>query len=526
AMRGGDLKEAEKLYREALALNPRLAAAWANIGLLQSNARKYPEAVKSFSRAHAIEPNNPAYLMPLAQVQSQAGQLDGAERTLQQARRIWPLADGVLSMLATIQMNLQHYTGAADTLKDLNLIRKGKDKQTTRLLITALMGANQRKEARRYARLMALQFPTDPVAHLLVGDLAAQLQDWREAVKAYNRAFTLDPKAGKAALAAGAAAEKMGDIGQAETIYKKLAQKRSGEPIARLALGKISLLHKDYSQAQKQLEAAFVGQKNAGSEPEFLVPLGEALLFQGVQNDDRAREYLKAAVAIDPAHERARKSLAFLNIRAGRLADAVVQLRALEELNPEDLATQRQIAELLGVLGKTDAAADAWEILASKAPKDPTPLRDLAALRMKENKLPEARKALRRALTRAPDDLETQLDLAELEEKAGDIATALRVLERVTAANPAQPAPQWALACLWLRRQQPMQAEKPILALETSGAAGLNLARRRTETLPGSPEVWYVYGRLLRHAGRAEEAGKAFAESARKGFTLSLPNDK
>lgn len=525
-MRGGDLKEAERLYKEALKLNPQLSAAWANIGLLQSNARKYPEAVKSFSRAHALEPNNPAYLMPLAQAQSQAGQLDGAERTLQKARRIWPLDENVLGMLTTVQMNLQHFSGAADTLKDLNLIRKGKDKQTTRLLITALVGANQRKEARRYARLMTVQFPTDPVGHLLVGDMAAQLRDWREATKAYNRAFTLDPKAGKAALAAGAAAEKLGDTAQAEAIYKKLAQKRPGEPIARLALGKISLIHKDYDQAQKQLEAAFVGQKNAGSEPEFLVPLGEALLFQGPQHDDKAREYLKAAVAIDPAHERGRRSLAFLNIRAGRLADAVVQLRAIEELDPDNLATQRQIAELLGLLGKYDAAADAWEILASKAPKDPEPLRQLAALRLKENKLPEARKALRRALTRMPDDVETQLALAEVEEKAGDTASALRVLERLTAANPTQPAPQWELACWWLRRQQPAQAEKPILALETNGAGALNLARRKTETLTDSPEVWYVYGRLLRHAGRAEEAGKAFAESARKGFTLSLPNDK
>jgi tetratricopeptide (TPR) repeat protein len=524
-MRGGDLKEAETLYRQALALDSRLAAAWANIGLLQANARRYPEAAKSFAKAHALEPKNPVYILPLAQAQSQAGQLTGAEKTLLEARRLWPREESLLSLLATVQMSLERFSAAAETLKQLNAVRRGNDRQTLGLLVTALLAAGRRKEARPYARQMAARFPKDPTAHLLVGDISAQLQDWREATKAYSRAFTLNPRAGKAALAAGACAEKAGDLALAETLYKRLAQKRFGEPVARLAQGKILLLKKDYVHAQAQLEAAFLAQKSAGSEPEFLVPLGEALLFQGRQNDARAREYLKAAIAIDPAHERARRSLAFLHLRAGRLPDAVVQLRAVLELNPKDTPTQRQIAELLTLLGKTDAAAAAWEALASATPADPEPLRQLAALWVKANRLPEARKALRRALKRTPEDTEAQLALAEVEEQAGDTAAALRVLERLTTTHPTLPAPQWMLACLWLRRRQPTQAEKPLVALEAVGEPALRLARRRTEFLPDSSEAWYVYGRLLRRANRPEEAAKAFAESARKGFALSLPND-
>ncbi len=522
AMRAGDLPGAETLYRKALALNPKLSAAWANLGLLQANAQRYPDAAKSFGRAHALEPKNPAYLMPLAQAQSQAGLLPGAEKTLQEARKIWPREESVLGLLATIQMNRERFLPASETLKTLNQVRKGKDRQTLGLLVTALTAARKRTEARSYAQIMASRFPKDPLAHLLVGDLSAQLQDWAAAQAAYGRAFALNPKAGKAALAAGACAEKAGNLLGAEAIYKKLAQKRAGEPVARLAQGKILLLQKDYAQAQNQLEAAFVSQKSAGSEPEFLVPLGEALLFQGRQNDGRAREYLRAAVAIDPAHERARRSLAFLNLRSGRLADAVVQLRALLELSPDDDRTRHQIAELLGALGKTDAALAAWEELAQRRPSDPEPLRELAALHEKAGKPGDARKALRKALARAQGDPETLLASAGLEERSGDIAAALRVLERAALVAPESPAVQWALADLWLRRKQPAAAEKPIATLETLGEAGLNLARRRTET--DTPESWLIYGRLLKRAGRPEESQKAFDEAVKKGFSLPLSN--
>jgi tetratricopeptide (TPR) repeat protein len=523
AMRAGDLPGAERLYRKALAINPRLPAAWANLGLLQANAQRYPDAARSFGRAHALEPNNPSYLMPLAQAQSQAGLLPGAEKTLLEARRVWPREESVLGLLATVQMSRERFSPAAETLKTLNRVRQGKDRQTLGLLVTALTAARKRTEARSFAKVMASRFPKDPLAHLLVGDLSAQLQDWTAAKAAYGRAFALNPKAGKAALAAGACAEKAGDLAGAEAIYKKLAQKRAGEPVARLAQGKILLLQKDYVQAQNQLEAAFISQKNAGSEPEFLVPLGEALLFQGRQNDARAREYLKAAVAIDPAHERARRSLAFLHLRAGRLADAVVQLRALLELSPDDDRTRHQIAELLGALGKTDAATLAWEELAQRRPSDPEPLRALAALHEKAGKVEDARRALRKALARAPEDTETLLTSAALEEKAGDTAAALRVLERAAQVAPESPAAQWALADLWLRRKQPLAAEKPLAVLEILGEAALNLARRRT-TETDSPESWFVYGRLLKRAGRSEESQRAFDDAVKKGFSLPLPN--
>lgn len=556
AMRAGKLADAERLYRRAIGLNPKMAAAWANLGLIQSNAKRFDEACASLEKARSLEPGNDAYLPPLLQAQYQAGRLESAEKTARRILALSPRDEAALAILGNSLLARQKFAEATRPLEKLNGLRGGRDGATLTSLIVALTGARQRREARSYARAMASRFPKDERARLFVGDLSAQLatetalpSDWREARLAYAKAYGLNPKNVRAALAATTCAEKEGDLAAAESLLKQLATKNSGKPLGHLAQGRLLLLRKNYPQAQAELEAAFVAEKTAGSDPEFLVPLGEALMLQGPQNDARAREYLRAAVAVDPASERGRRSLAFLNLRAGKLPEAISQLRALLDVQPGDHGTRRQVAELLERVGKPDSAAMQWEELARRKKTDPAPLLALASLYQRTQKLPDAKKAVERALLRAPERVEALLLLAKICDRQNDAPGARKSVERALAIAPkSEPAQQaladlleaggkddelllvrekwaalapesvvahWELARLYLQRSRADDARLQIAALTPPSDAALKLGKNRTEARPGDAEGWYLYGVLLRTAGKTEDAIKAFTDAAR-----------
>lgn len=556
AMRAGKLADAERFYRKTIGVNPRMAAAWANLGLLQSNAKRFNEACASLEKARSLEPTNDAYLPPLLQAQYQAGRVESAEKTARRILALAPRDEATLAILGNLLLARQKFAEATRPLEKLNGLRGGRDGATLTSLIVALTGARQRREARSYARAMASRFPKDERARLFVGDLSAQLatettlpSDWREAKLAYAKAFALNPKNARAALAATTCAEKEGDFAVAESLFQQLAAKNAGKPLGHLAQGKLLLLRKNYPQAQAELEAAFVMEKTAGSDPEFLVPLGEALMLQGPQNDARAREYLRAAVAVDPASERGRRSLAFLNLRAGKIPEAISQLRALLDVQPNDGGTRRQVAELLERFGKPERAIAQWEELARRKKSDPAPLLALATLYSKGEKWADAKKAVERALLRTPENLEALLLLSKIYDGQGDALNARKSAERaLTIAPRSEPAQQalgdllevggkddellltrekwvalvpesvaarWELARLYLRRNRETDAKLHVEALQLQPDAALKLGKSRTETKPGDAESWYLYGVILRAAGKTDDAIKAFTDAAR-----------
>ncbi|MBC5766691.1 type IV pilus biogenesis/stability protein PilW [Ramlibacter albus] len=83
-MRAGDNRASEENFRRALALNPRDANAYHNLGWLQCNQGRYDESFRSFEQAMA----SPLYgeraktLMSMGVCQARAGRNAEAEKTL------------------------------------------------------------------------------------------------------------------------------------------------------------------------------------------------------------------------------------------------------------------------------------------------------------------------------------------------------------------------------------------------------------------------------------------------------------
>jgi tetratricopeptide (TPR) repeat protein len=74
----GDVKQAEQLYRRAIDENPKLAAAYNNLGLLLADINRLEQAQPLLVKAIELEPNDPSAHTNLGLVFARQGDLDSA----------------------------------------------------------------------------------------------------------------------------------------------------------------------------------------------------------------------------------------------------------------------------------------------------------------------------------------------------------------------------------------------------------------------------------------------------------------
>ncbi|MCG6861560.1 MAG: tetratricopeptide repeat protein, partial [Chromatiaceae bacterium] len=79
-------QEAEDAYRQAIALDPKSAGPWNNLGnLLQDHLDRYQEAEDAYRQAIALDPRDPYPLANLARLIAKRGTKDEADRLYRQA---------------------------------------------------------------------------------------------------------------------------------------------------------------------------------------------------------------------------------------------------------------------------------------------------------------------------------------------------------------------------------------------------------------------------------------------------------
>jgi Flp pilus assembly protein TadD len=85
ALRAGRTEEAERALRAIAQANPDLGGPHANLGLIQRQAGKLPEAIVEFEMAVAANPKQPVYLNQLGVTYRQAGQFTKARDAYERA---------------------------------------------------------------------------------------------------------------------------------------------------------------------------------------------------------------------------------------------------------------------------------------------------------------------------------------------------------------------------------------------------------------------------------------------------------
>ena len=304
-------------YLKIIHLDPKLGAAYNNLGRLYYNMGRYTDAVPILLRGLRIDPTmHPAEII-LGASYYQLGSFDKAARSLEAALKVLP------------------------------------DDRFARItLIHALADQGNLDEAVGQLRQITSNDPKDQEAWYLLGKLQLQLSQ-----QAFERVHAIDPNSPLSHELSGEIMESMKNTPGAIAEYKKALEVAPTDVGAMEHLANAYWSEGEWAEARDSFAAILQQYPNncladwklANSLDELNTPPADAL------------KQVDAALATCPSLSQARVEKAKILLRLGRPADSVPELLRAEKSVPDEPSIQILLAKAYKALGDSAhaAAADA-----------------------------------------------------------------------------------------------------------------------------------------------------------------------
>ena len=310
----GRLAEAQRLYREVLARNPKHAGALQLLGAVAHDAGRSDVAVRLIGRALQLDPRSAEAHVNLANVLKDQGRLD---------------------------------TAAAHYRKALEL--NPQDAATQYALGVALQLAGRPAEAMRHYERALLARPDLAEAALNLGTIRAEAGELEAAAQYCRRALALRPDYVAAHTNLGIVLGRMGDREGAEAALARAAELAPVDPEAQLRLGAALVELGRFAEAEPVYRRAAALRPDAGTH----LNLGSVLRELG--RLDEAVEQYRRALARDPAQAEVHSARGLVLQQQGRADEAVAEQQRALALRP-DFALARfalLVAELPAAYAET-----------------------------------------------------------------------------------------------------------------------------------------------------------------------------
>ena len=322
----GRLQEAEALYRQILAAQPKHSDALHLLGVIAHQVGRPDAAVGLIREAIAIDPNNPFAHCNLGEAQRASGQHEEAMACYRRALQIkadYPEAlnnlGAVLKERGLLDEAITSYRGALRIKPDYAEAQIN--------LGAALTGQGQFEEAAAACRRAVQLLPRSAEAHNNLGAALAGGLEMDEAAAEFRRAIELKPDYPEALQNLGAALVEAGKLDEAIAACRRALQLRPGYAEAHSCLG-------GALRDRGQPDEAIAAQRRALElKPEYVdayINLGNALRDRG-QSEEAITAY-RAALRIQPDHAWLQSNLIYaLDFHPGYGAGALALERALWE---------------------------------------------------------------------------------------------------------------------------------------------------------------------------------------------------
>jgi len=312
----GRLAEAEALYRQILAADPRHAGALHLLGVVAHQVGQNDVAVELIRQATALKPDFPEAYNNLGIALKDQGQLDEAIAACRQAIILKP-----------------HYPAAYYNLG------------------IALEGQNQLDEAiAAYRQAIALK-PDHPNACNNLGNVLKDKGQLDEAIAVYRQAIALKPDYAEAHSNLGNALREKGQFEKAVTACREAISLQPNLSEAHSNLG-------NALREKGQLDEAIAAYRQAialkPNRPEAYSNLGNAL--EGKGRLDEAIAACRQAIALKPSYPEAHSNLGVVLKTQGRLDEAIAAYRRAIALKPNYPEAHNNLGGALRDQGQLDEA--------------------------------------------------------------------------------------------------------------------------------------------------------------------------
>ena len=316
ALKRGDLAAAETAFKGVLAVNPEVAGAYANLGVISMRRKQWPQALERLRKAEHLAPQVAGIRLNVGLVYYRQNDFQAAIGPFESVVRDAPDSYQARYLLGLCYFFNQRYAEAANTLEPL----WGQASDQLNFLYVLGIAANKAGrsglEQRALGRLVETGQDTAEF-HLLMGKAHLNRQEYDEAIAELESAAKADPKL----------------------------------PFVHFNLGTAYLKKQDLEQAK----AEFL--KDIEIEPDVAYDYDQlGLVFYLQQQDEDAEKMFRKALRLDAKLSSSDFQLARVYLREQKYKEALAAIDAAKKLSPGSESIYYLRGQILQHLGRTAEA--------------------------------------------------------------------------------------------------------------------------------------------------------------------------
>jgi protein O-GlcNAc transferase len=326
---GGQLAEAEQIYRDILAQRPGDPVVLHLLGLVFHQRGDNASAEQLIRQAIVFAPEAPDFHKNLARVLAASGKTQEAVDSYRAAARLRPEdGDAYLGVATLLSQMGRGDEAAAEYEKSLKIQPRRRD------VWIGLAQLQVRKEDLEGARLIyeraMAQLPESAEILTNYGSVLLKLEDREGAIAAYRKA-SANLQSAVILMNLGGALAKAGQRGEAIEQFRKVVAMEPNSAVARGHLGGLLLEEGKREEALEQLQKAIEIQP---VDADLRATLGRIL--STLDRGDEAVEACRKAVALAPGSANIHHGLGLALRDLGKFDEAMAAFSRAQELDPKD----------------------------------------------------------------------------------------------------------------------------------------------------------------------------------------------
>jgi Flp pilus assembly protein TadD len=302
ALQSGDLDGAEKAFRQVLAIDPKAAAAYSNLGVIAMRRKDWDQALKLLGKAQKLAPKVSGVRLNIGLVYYREGDYASAIPALSSVLKDQPDSEQARYLLGLCDLFIQDYANGALVLEPLWPKKSNDIIYLYVLSITSSAAGRKELEEKALTRLVEVGGDT-PEFHLLLGKAYLNRQETEKATAELQSAASVSPNLPFVHFNLGICYERAGD-NRAEAEFRREIALEPDLPDTYELLGEFYLRAGKEQEAEKYYEEALRRSSRMGGSH---FGIAKIRLHQG--------KYEQALAEIDIASRLAPDSQGVHNLR-------------------------------------------------------------------------------------------------------------------------------------------------------------------------------------------------------------------